>query len=273
MRLNPIAELSFTANDVYILENIAHQFFINENEQRILILNENLDVLHSIDLPQPIGIYSTLSKNDGKEAILYSPDDNLLIYCDILNNKGISIDISQIQYEVISPLYHWDNHIVLLTTYDKHCYKLDLLTKQLDKITFEFISLNYPDFYAFWMAAENFDLKYQINSSHQSFIYVNKTSNEVVYFDFKHNKKTIVKDPESAYHDIVYCNGYFIFVSEKKLTIIHDNNNFEHPTQDPLYIFLRVRFIKENDKLSIVTLISNKSDNKINKIIKYELLA
>lgn len=230
-------------------------------------MDNNFNVQKSIDLPQSIGIYSTFCGKGGNELLLYSPNDNLLLYCDIVNAKNTLIDISKVFSSCLSPVYHWDDRIILLTTYDKRFYRFDLSTKQLDEVTTDFVRLNHQFFNNFYQKVAQSGFGYQINSLQQSFIYKDETNKEIIFFDFKHNKKTTIKDPESDYHDIVFYKGCCIFVSEDNLIITEASNSLHYPIQDPLYIYLRARFVMENDKLSIIVLISNKSDHKINKLI------
>lgn len=274
MKLIIKKELTFSDNGIYIFETRVGHFFINKNLQDILTLDENLNIINSFKINQSIGIHIALCSEDGNKLLLYCPDDEeLLTYCDIFNDKVFTINTNVFKASSLSPLCYWGDDKILLSSYDKHFYQLDYATQQLNEINQDFVSINYPIFLDFWQAVEQYGFGYQINSQQLSFIYNDETNKKIVFFDYKNNKKTVAQHQETGYHDIVFCNGYFIFVAEKLLTIVKGNDVYQYPMKHPLYIFLRVRCIIENGKLCVVALTGNNSNQVISKLTKYELTA
>jgi len=60
-------------------------------------------------------------------------------------------------------------------------------------------------------------------------------------------------------------------VSEQRLLIRTKNSSIEILAQEFLCIFLKARLLKQEDRLCLIVLISDESNNLINKIITYEL--
>lgn len=260
------------ADDVYILELTDNHFFINKNGHSVLILDRDINEINSIKINQSVGIYSTLYSDDTNKILLYCPDNELLVYCDIFNNKAIPININILKDSCISPVYQWDDNSILLSTYDKRFYCLDSTTHQLKEVSSSIVLEDCPDLYNFFQIVESHGFGYQINSQQKTFIYKDETHKKIIFYDYKQNIKTSVKDPETEYHDIVYLNGYFIFITEENLTIIKNKDIYHYPLPDQSYAFLRARFMIEENRIYIVTLTAKESDLTISKITKYELL-
>lgn len=271
MKINKKLELTFTNSSTYILEPIADNFFINKGDQQILLLDKNINTAETIELNLPVSIYSSLYSDDGEKIVLYCPDDNLLIYCDIINKKAISINIEDLETATLSSVYYYDKNKFLISAYDKGFYIFDCVTHKIEPAALDYVKENYTIFYNFWLTVKQHGFGYQINSQQQTFIYKEESSNQVIYFDYKNDKKTIVQDPETGYHDIIFHQGYFIFIAEEELTIIKNNDIYRYPIEDPLYAFLRARFTTEDGKLFIIVLSTNECKYTTSKIAKYEL--
>lgn len=271
MKITKKLESTFTDNIIYILESTHKNLLINKNGDSVSMLGKDINTIEYIKLKDSVYISSMLHNNEGNKVLLYCPDDTLLIYGDMISKRTFSIKINELKERYLTPLYEWDTNNVLLSTHDKYFYQLDCTTEQLEEISTEKVIQNNPQFYSFWQIVQKHGFGYQINSQQKTFIYKDEDRKEIVYFDFINNIKTVTQDPQTKYHDIVYLNGFFIFVAEENLTIVKGNDIYHYSTEKPSYSFLRARLMIEGNKTFMITLTTNDSGSIINKITKYEL--
>jgi hypothetical protein len=262
------AEIVFSNNDVYILESINNNIIINNSDNGLIILSLDLEKVVTFSLDEPVYIYSIFKNSNGNELFLYCPDEKKLIYIDIINQKIKYIDIDCV-LGILSPIYHWKNHLLIIATYEDTFYCLNIIDGEIKVVSAEFANSAFPLFYNFWKATQKCIPLSQVNASEDSFIYIDDDAKTVVHYDFLNNKKTCIENPSFKYHDINFYNRFFVFISEKMIEIKERESSCCLLQEAPNYIFLRAFFIKQNDAFFLFVLISNQSNNKINKIFKY----
>lgn len=253
-------------NDIYLLKHVDNKILINNNDQEIILIKDDLASTESISLPGSFYMYDIYSNKAENSAVIYCPEEQSFIYVNLYTKEITLIPLHNMK-DILSSLYCWDGDTIILSTYNNKFYSLDINIRQIIPASKNHVQKTLPSFYHFYTQAKKFQYKYQINSLQQSFIY--EHNEEIVFFDVLNNQKINIKQPDNHYHDIAFAHHHFVFISEKELILHNGMETHKFFTEDPSYIFLRAFLTKEHNNLILIALVSNTSDNKTNKIIKY----
>ena len=261
-----IADLYFKTNDIYILETCNNMIVINNNNQGLLILDHSLHVKKEIAIGEIAPIYFVYKSYDNNTLMLYLPDVNQIIVIDMVTNKHFTISLPEAFHEeIFSPNYYWNHDMLLLTTTNNNFYQLDFASKKLHSIASHQAQENCAPFYSFW----NICKKYNVLTFYPedtSFIFQND-KHSLGFFNYQQNQSTVIRGFTDGWHDVEYNNNIFLFIHEKKIEIIKDQDKITlKPHQG--YIFLRTRFLDNNH---FIALSSNPSNYQESLLEVYEI--
>jgi len=267
MFIKKLNELKHNHNDIYIVETYKNDIIINENYNALLLLNLSLNIIQKISLPNNTTIYFIYKKYDESKIILYSPDDDQITFIDMhtMNSFVISLP-NELKNYILSPNYYWQDNILIFATYDNIFYQFLLESLLFTTITPETIKKLYPIYFDFWNICKKYNTV-KIFPDQQCFIFQENTKS-IIFFDYKENKKVTTNNFTNNWHDIEYKNNTFIFVHEKKIELLINNQKLIlQPQVD--YIFLKAKFLKENT----FVLLSSKPSNPQESLLEtYELI-
>ena len=263
------SELDIIHNDAYILEENNNLLITNNNEHGILLFNGSLERIETIPINHSIYIYSVFKHLEKNKLLLYCPDEELMVYIDLRNKKSTLITIKTVQ-AIFSNIYYWEKNNIILATYNDQFYHLDTKSHQLIEIAIDSIKINYSAFYNFWYEVKRHSEIWQV-IPYQSFIYSDSQTNNIIYWNLINKQKIVTSNIATTYHDIIYDNTIFAFISEKCIWIKCNNETIQLFFENSHYIFLRARFIKKNDELFLITLLSDRSNNTLNKLVSYKI--
>lgn len=270
MNLKKTVEIKIYNNDTYILEQCDNKIITNEGNKGLIILDNALNRVESVNIPYSGYIYKIFYNFNCTEILIYYPDEKTLIHVNFNNKEIFSIDIKLIE-DIFSPLYYWVSNEIILHTYKNQFYKLDITNQKLTKITLSYVQSKYIQLCNFWDSFKNYHNIYAINIGENNFIYKDDEDKSITVFDYLNNKKIKIRDPDLKYYEIVFKNGFFAFVSEKKILIINSKNDDQFIIKDESLVFLRARWLEENGKLFLILAVDTIANNKYSMIIKYEL--
>lgn len=262
-----LKSLQILNNDIYLLEIFDQKIILNDQYLGLQILDSNLNIEKKIFLKDNISIYHIYKNPDACSLLLYCPDDQEAILVEFATSSTQNISIEDCK--IFSPLYMWKNNTILFATYDYEYYLLDLKNQLLTSYDEKKVQNEWSLFDAFVTDALQHKGLLQVNPIAHTYLYDNET--DVVFRDYPTN--TTIKNKSSlAYHDAIFQNDTFAFISENGIEIkdLHNNVHMIKYT-NPLYIFLRARFLQEDNRFYLFALLSNKSNNLDNIVIKYEI--
>ncbi len=112
-------------NDVYILDIVGNYILINNNYRGISIFNINLEKVKDIPIFEDLVIYSVYKDFIGEKILLYCPDNECIIYVNLELSDFNIIPLSN-QDIIFSPIYYWNENLIILITYTNEFYILDI---------------------------------------------------------------------------------------------------------------------------------------------------
>lgn len=256
MKLYKKNVLNYANNDVYLIDKIDNKITINNNYQGLIYLDTSLQEKEHIqvntELFPVVPIECVFKSADQQEILLYCSDDEVLVYVNLRHKKPIIIDIKNV--EVLSNSYYWKDSSVVIASYNGRFYKVNLNKLNIEEADPASIDQR---FYYFCEEGKKYRLNhrlYDANFAKQYFIY--KEDGDVVLWD--KGQKTKIKAPKNLlYHDVVYSDGIFAFISEEKVVLIRDQEKIVLPCTSMQYSFLRGRFFKNIEGLFFILLMRN----------------
>lgn len=258
----------YADNDIYILEKLGNNLFINNNERGIIMLGGDLSPVKQILTDSLPYIYS-IFKNDINDQLMFysSQEEEKLVYVDVVTEKSTSLDVSTI-IGAICPIYYWQKDEIILSTYNHHFYKITIFNQTVDELSARHVGKNYADWYAYRQEFLLHDHNvYDVDPHRESFIYAH--DDEVVFYDYKKQYRKGIKALAKVYHDLIYQENYFCFISEKCLYISIENETITLYPESEAYVFLRARFVKRNGSMILVALMSDKANSQRNILVSY----
>jgi hypothetical protein len=264
MKLTLLNEITIFNKDIYIFKAFDKQIIINSLYSSIELLDINLSYTKKFNWREEVYIYFIYTNNYYSQILNYCPDENLLININTKNNTSYNIDISKNEH-ILSPIYTWLEDFIIFMTYDKNFIQLDINSGELLNISDEYVKKNLNAFYAFGIECLSHQAWYQVDSMNYSHIY--KQDNSIIFYCAQ--KKIKTESPLFNYHDVIFLDDTFAFVSEKFIELHHKDEIIEIRPSTMNYAFLKAIFFTENQKLYLIVLAKNNSKFRENKILKY----
>lgn len=245
-------ELIILNNDIYILTNFKNYIIINDNYQGLILLNHALCIIEKIFIFEGIHIYHLYQKYNGNNVLVYFPENKEFIFVDIDTRKHVVIKIHT--DEVFSTNYYWNGNILLMTTFNGIFYQVCFESYTLRPITAQEVEKISSSFFNFWKASKKYHVL-KVYSEQQSFI-VKNNNKSISFFNHAQQEHVIVKNFSDGWHDVEYNDNIFLFIHEKKIEIINDQDKIVLMPHSG-YIFLRARFLNSNQ----IIIFSSKPSN------------
>jgi len=252
MIIKKIDELIVLNNDIYILTNFKDYIIINDNYQGLILLNHTLRTIEKIFIFEGIHIYHLYQKYNGNSVLVYSPENEEIIFVDINTKKHAVIKTHT--DEVFSPNYYWNDNTLLMITFNGDFYQLCFESYILRQVTAKEAEKICSSFFNFWNASREYHVL-KVYSEQQSFIVKNNTES-VSFFNYAQQEYVTAKNFSDGWHDVEYNNNIFLFIHEKKIEIINDQNKIILKPRLG-YILLRARFLSSNQ----IVVFSSKPSN------------
>lgn len=254
MLIKKIDELIILNNDIYILTNFKDYIIINDNYQGLILLNHTLRTIEKIFIFEGIHIYHLYQKYNGNSVLVYSPENKEIILVDIDTKEHTVIKTHT--NEVFSPNYYWNDNTLLMITFNSDFYQLCFEFYILKQVIAKEVEKTCSSFFNFWNASREYHVL-KVYSEQQSFI-VKNNNKSISFLNYAQQKYVIAKNFSDGWHDVEYSNNIFLFIHEKKIEIINNQDKITLKPH-PDYIFLRARFLSNNQ---IVVLSSKPSNSR-----------
>ena len=253
-------------NDVYILDIVGNYILINNNYRGISIFNINLEKVKDIPIFEDLVIYSVYKDFIGEKILLYCPDNECIIYVNLELSDFNIIPLSN-QDIIFSPIYYWNENLIILITYTNEFYILDIEKRVVKRIGKKEIAKSYPEFYGFWHESKGYSIL-KIYSQELKFVFNDTDHDRIGLLKFKQNNKFFIEKPNNIGHDVEYKDKKFMFIKENKIILLSEKKLITWDANKN-EIFLRARFLNTN---TIIILSSMKDDFKNNTITKCKIM-
>jgi hypothetical protein len=241
MVIKKIDELIVSNNDIYILNNSKDYIIINDNYEGLILLDHALCSLEKIFIFKGIHIYYLYQKYNDNNVLIYSPENEEMIFVDTNTKEHVVIKICT--DNVYSPIYYWSDNIFLMVTFNGNFYQLCFESYILRQITAKEAEEICHSFFNFWTASRQYHVL-KVYPEQQAFI-LKDTTKSVSCFRYPQQQYVIAKNFSDGWHDVECNNNIFLFIHEKKIEIIHSQDKtILIPYRD--YIFLRAKFLNSN---------------------------
>jgi hypothetical protein len=266
MILTKTAKIFFKNNDIYILENYNNTIIINYDNQGLLLLDNSLCIHQKVLIPQKAPIYHLYKKYDNDNLMLYIPDIDQIIFVNIKTSNNFTIKLPEsFKTEILSPNYYWKDNILILVTFNNNLYQFNFTSKILHQISHNEVKKICPSFFAFFDIFKQYNVV-KFYPDERSFIFRNN-NNTIGYLNCQQNTHSFIIESDEGWHDVEYKNDVFLFVYEKKIEIIGNQDRIIlKPHLN--YIFLRAKFLNNNH---FVILIGNPSNPQENFLEIYKI--
>lgn len=110
--LTKIKEYKQNDNDIYFINTISNKIIINDNYNGILILDTNLKLIKQLKIFEDITIYSSFINNITEEILLFCPDNECMVYVNILKYEYKVIYLkNEFEKLIFTNLYEWNSFI------------------------------------------------------------------------------------------------------------------------------------------------------------------
>lgn len=235
---------------------------------RILILDNNLNLIKRLKISQDITIYSSFIKNN-EEILLFCPDNECMVYINIANYEYKVIYLKNgLENLIFSTLYEWNENGLALTTYKGEFYSICVYEKTIQKIDYKEIERLYPKLYEFHQGSIKHKVVKVFNDEYMAIIDDEKRN--IAMLNFKDQIKHTLNNTTDNFLDIEFREGIFVIVNENTIEIIttHDKGVL-YPNKD--CIFLKARFLSKPNDICLVTLSSSQSNVNYSKINMFQL--
>ena len=126
------AEKTFTG-DAYVLETLNDKVIVNNNYRGLIVLNEDIEPVKTIDIGHDICIYNAIVIDD-ERVLLNCIDDKKIFVVNIETSEVKCCDMPQnLEEEVLKEKGPSEGNRIVLRTYKGHNFVLDLNNMIIDQ--------------------------------------------------------------------------------------------------------------------------------------------
>jgi hypothetical protein len=258
MILNKTHELCFEQNNIYQLESCLDKIIVNEDYHGIRILDLSLNTIKIISIMKGLIIFSIYKKYDGTSIMLYSPEQNHLVF----------INLQTFKYFIIEPRnplidyffdrnYYWQDNTLIFAVENKDIfYQVDFESSTLEQVSQKTVKTLAPSFIDFFKIYKKHNV-ITVHPDQSSFIY-QKNRNLTAFYDYKNKNLILTKHSTGHFEEIYYHNETFIFFDLWNKIIKFKNSKLFLQGIDN-YDCLKMSILSNN---SIVILLTNKNNHR-----------
>lgn len=254
-------------NDIYFMEIVGEKIIINDGYKGILILDMQMQPIKSIEIIEDITIYSSFFYKN--EILLFCPDNNCLVYINIVSYKYNVISLGETWSPIFSTLYCWNEMGVILSTFKGEFVKVNLQEKNVEKIPNDLCNILCPDINKLYMELYKYQVYKVFVQEHKAFI--EKADKKMCIFDYANKVEKMMEFTKSEYHDIDIKNGYIAKIGENIANVqYNEKQKTFYPTNN--YVFLKGKFMISDNYAFLFLLSSSQECVTDVRIDKYNLL-
>ncbi|WP_432748264.1 hypothetical protein [Pectinatus frisingensis] len=256
-------------NDIYFIQTILDKVIINDNYDGILILDDNLDLIKRLKIFEGMTIYSSFINNVSEEILLFCPDNECMVYINLLTYEYKVIYLkNKFEKLIFSNLYEWNMNGLVLSTYNGELYSISIKEKKIRSIDYEEAERDYTQLYKLLQESKEHKI-YRIFPNEDMVLLYDEDSNIKVY-NYEGQTKHVLNNVSISSLDIDFREGIFAVVNENVLEIIANNNKVMiYPDEN--YIFLRGRLLSKHNNIYLIIVSSSKSDAGYSKVDMFRL--
>ena len=248
-------------NDVYFLVCVNNKIVINNSYRGVLILDNELNVIDTIEIIDDLVIYSYYIYQNN--ILLYCPENSICVLLNVETGKYIIISLLGFENEIFGEIYEWHDDNIVISTYKGNFVRINLKDMALGMLYGnEWGSQIQRDY--------NCLKKYTVHK-----VFANETKaivgNDNLYLmDYRSQTVLLEQIEQEQNHDYELAGKYVVKISENKIGItVHKEEIVLKPKKG--YIYLRAKCLNENGKKNIITLASDIETNENSIIEKYPI--
>ena len=111
-------------NDIYFIEVLGDRVLVNDNYSGLLVYDSGLNLVESIKIMDDFLIESSVKKEN--EILLICPENECLVYLNIIGCQYKIISLDGWEEWIFSPLYEWQEDGIILSDYNGRLARVDL---------------------------------------------------------------------------------------------------------------------------------------------------
>lgn len=250
-------------SQVYFADYLGEFIIVNSDYMGLLVLNQKLEKIRSIDIFDDFIIEKVYFNNDHNTALILCEVHN----CFVLVNELFDVTIINLNEEsadiFFSDLYYWSEKEILISSYSDAIYSICLENNKFEKTSAKYVQEKYPYFFDSWKLTSKLGIEYY--DMKNGLIY--KNSDYLMnYSHSSENKLNINISVENFEISAFNKDNYLVF--NENTTEIHHNDQEYELSVDSLYMYRAVRFLSEE---RIIVLLTNKSDPFENTLTVYTI--
>lgn len=248
---------------VYFADYLGEFIIVNNDYMGLLFLNQKLEKVGSVDIFHDFVIEKTYFNLEHNTALFLCREQN----CFVIVNKQLEIKIIDLNEDssdlVFSDLYYWSEKEILLSTYSDAIYSICLQDNKFEKLTDNYVRIEYPYFYDTLkltnvLTIGYYDMKNGVFSKEKGLL-INYSHSGKIKLNIK------LSDPN---FEISAFNKWNYLIFNEYSAEIHYNEQEHVLSVDRPYMFRAVRFLSEE---KLLVLLTNKSDPFENLLRIYKL--
>lgn len=268
--LKEINKINIKDRDAYFLASTPSNIIINSDskghqKEGVIIydyhLNKKKEILFS---GEKVGIYSCFKKFSKDELLFYCPDDECIIYINLIAGDSRIISLPDpLKETILSPIYWWEQGVIILSDYKENFYTLSICEKLIHRMDIAEVKKNYPRFFSYYHAAIN---AVKVYPSRYQYVMKNEDHELLELHDLSNKTVKTVPNLCKHAHDYEYKSDTFVWVSEKEIVVLKDKKNLlMHINPSKNYIFLKALLLEDD------TLVVLSNFNSENELIVYSI--
>lgn len=259
--MTPTKYIRVVNNDVYFLACVNNKIVINNNYRGVLILDNELNVIDTIELIDDLVIYSYYIYQNS--ILLYCPENNIVVLLNVATGKYVIISLLGFENEIFGEIYEWINDSIVLSTYKGNFVRINLTNIVPKPLYCNECGMQVQKDYHFLKK----------HTVHKVFADETKAivgNDELYLLDYRNHTVLSERIEQERYHDYELAGQYLVKISENKIGITDFKAEVDLKPKKG-YIYLRAKCLNENGKRYIITLASDIENIEKSIIEKYPI--
>lgn len=242
-------------NDIYFIEVLGDRVLVNDNYSGLLVYDSGLNLVESIKIMDDFLIESSVKKEN--ELLLICPENECLVYLNIIGCQYKIISLDGWEEWIFSPLYEWQEDGIILSDYNGRLARVDLGQGEIngmDSSGREGILQQKQKLSSYLVEKMFLEEKRAV---------VENEDGDLELFDCADSLSSVIVLPNGDYHDFEMQGASLTEIGEDCVLEINlETNECQEYIPEDGYCFLRGKYMAAGQQAFLFLLSGDKADSQ-----------